>query len=349
VETLASFPLVLAADEWNKLAAWAEQMSAEGLPAERELRMNPEGLGLPPALRRVFEDGRHREATPVAGRIVRYDFHPTRDGWRVSEANSDVPGGFAESSGFTALMAEHYPDLRFAGDPGAAWADALARAGRSVALLSAPGYMEDTQVVSYLAAKLRARGGTPRLVGPRDFSWKFDAVVRFFQAEWLPQLPSDTQWTRFFFEGRTPVANPGTAILLESKRFPVIWNRLQTPLPTWRALVPETRDPQEAPWRTDDGWILKTAFCNTGDTVSARSLVSTERWREVERDVSRRPDTWVAQRRFEPLTVETPIGPLFPCLGVYTVDGRAAGIYGRVSPRPIIDFEAIDIAVLIDD
>lgn len=349
VETLAPFPLVLAGDEWRKLSAWTEQLSAEALEAEHELLEAPDDLGLPRALQRVFEKDRGLSPTPAAGRIVRYDFHPTREGWRVSEANCDVPGGFAESSGVTALMAAHYPQLRPAGDPGASWANALARTGSDVAFLSAPGYMEDTQVVSYLAALLRARGGAPRLVGPRDFSWDFDAVVRFYQAEWLPGLPRQTEWTRFFFEGKTPVANPGTAVLLESKRFPLAWDRLRTPLPTWRSLFPETRDPRQAPWRTEDGWILKTAFCNTGDTVSARDLLPREKWHAVERDVSRRPGDWVAQRRFDPLAVTTPIGPLYPCLGIYTVDGHAAGIYGRVSPRPVIDFEAIDIAVLIDE
>src|SRR5690348_2634057 len=88
VETLAGFPLVLKAGEWKRLAAWAESMSAEGLAAERDLLEAPGELGLPNALRRVFAKGRGHEPTSAAGRIVRYDFHPTRQGWRVSEANS---------------------------------------------------------------------------------------------------------------------------------------------------------------------------------------------------------------------------------------------------------------------
>jgi hypothetical protein len=39
---------------------------------------------------------------------------------------------------------------------------------------------------------------------------------------------------------------------------------------------------------------------------------------------------------------------MYPCLGVFTVDGRAAGIYGRLSPRPVIDYAAVDAAVLTD-
>ena len=49
-----------------------------------------------------------------------------------------------------------------------------------------------------------------------------------------------------------------------------------------------------------------------------------------------------------PIAIDTPHGQMFPCLGVYTIDGRACGIYGRLSPRPVITYEAIDIAVLID-
>lgn len=28
-------------------------------------------------------------------RFLRFDFHPTEEGWRLSEANTDVPGGSA--------------------------------------------------------------------------------------------------------------------------------------------------------------------------------------------------------------------------------------------------------------
>ncbi|MBC8011635.1 MAG: hypothetical protein H7067_16240, partial [Burkholderiales bacterium] len=54
-----------------------------------------------------------------------------------------------------------------------------------------------------------------------------------------------------------------------------------------------------------------------------------------------------AQRRFHATAWHTDEGPRFPCLGVYVVEGRAAGIYGRVSPRPLIDAHAQDVAVLV--
>src|SRR5947207_3391973 len=39
--------------------------------------------------------------------LLGFDFHYTTQGWRISEANSDVPGGFSEASYFTGMMAEH--------------------------------------------------------------------------------------------------------------------------------------------------------------------------------------------------------------------------------------------------
>ena len=36
------------------------------------------------------------------------------------------------------------------------------------------------------------------------------------------------------------------------------------------------------------------------------------------------------------------------CIGVFTVDGKMAGFYGRVSPYPRIDANARDIPILVE-
>jgi hypothetical protein len=293
--------------------------------------------------------------------VFRHDFHWTRAGWRLSEANADVPGGYAESTAFPRLMAAHAPGTYTAGEPLERWAAAVAAAagGLPVALLSAPGYMEDHQVVSALARSLQAAGVVPHLAQPRHLAWQegrahlargsdrvaLGAVARFFQAEWLD--PSAPSCRPLFCGGRTPTSNPGAAIVVESKRFPLLWDELRTPLPTWRALLPETRDPREAPWRSEDGWVLKGALSNNGDAVLLPGSASRRAWRAACWQATLHPASWVAQRRFEAVAVETPVGPRFPCLGVYTVDGRAAGIYGRLGAIPVIDYAASDVAVLL--
>jgi hypothetical protein len=152
-----------------------------------------------------------------------------------------------------------------------------------------------------------------------------------------------------FVGGKTPVANPATAILTENKRFPLVWDKLATQLPTWRKILPETRDPRDAPWAGSDDWILKTAFCNTGDTVCMRELVNPSQWRKAARWARWLPGNWIAQRRFTATPIDSPAGPIFPCVGVYVINGKSAGIYGRYAAKPLIDFSAVDVAVLIED
>ena len=364
--SLAPFPLVMRRCVWNQLGAWAEQLAAEAVEAEREISRRPEllrMLGLPRKLQEVLADD--ARLSPAAGRVIRFDFHLTTEGWRISEANSDVPGGFSEASHFTTMMAEHFPDLQPAGNPGHRWCDTLIGligSGGVVALLSAPGYMEDHQVVSFLATELRRRGCQAHLAKPEQIRWRgghayldtlwhrgpLDALIRFYQAEWISRLPESVGWRLFFRGGKTPVANPALATISESKRFPLVWDRLSADLPTWCALLPETRDPRHANWSRDDSWLVKTAMSNTGDTVSIRDLMNAKQWLQTRLSVSLRPGQWVAQRRFESVPVPTPAGPRHVCVGVYTVNGRTAGAYARLAEKPLIDFAAVDVALLLE-
>ena len=367
VTTLAPFPIVMKRRVWERLAVLAEQLAAEAAAAEEEISHRPElldELGFPQALRRVLAGTASQ--TPSAGRVVRFDFHPTIDGWRISEANSDVPGGFSEASHFSGMIADHFPFMQPPGNPSQVWSDLLATEagpGGVVALLSAPGYMEDHQVIVFLAARLRERGCRAHLAKPEQILWRdgvaylhtawhrgpLNSIVRFYQAEWLSRLPEQTGWKHFFRGGRTRVANPPPAVISESKRFPLVWEKLSTQLATWRALLPETRDPRDAPWSSDDGWLLKTALCNTGDTVSIRELMQPVDWLKTRFQVLLSPENWVAQRRFNSVALTTPFGRRHVCVGIYTVNGRAAGAYVRLSEKPVIDFAAVDVALLLED
>lgn len=367
VATLAPFPLVMKSGVWDDLAAQAEKLAVESAVAELEILHRPEllkVLGLPRALRRVLAES--TPLSPAAGRVMRFDFHNTTEGWRISEANSDVPGGFTEASFFTALMAEHFPDLRTAGSPADMWARALSAAagpGGVVALLSAPGYMEDHQVIAFLSANLREYSCKTFLAKPEQVVWRdgvahldtswyrgsIDVIVRFYQSEWLSRLPQRWGWRNLYRGGKTRVANLGLVVISESKRFPLVWRELSTPLSTWRALLPETRDPRTVRWASDESWLVKTTLCNTGDTVCMRELMPADEWLRTRLAVQLGPGNWVAQKRFESVPVQTPIGPRHVCVGVYTVNGQAVGAYARLSAKPIIDFAAIDVALLLED
>lgn len=368
--TLCPFPLVLTRSQWLHLAAMAERLAQEALAAEREIAARRDliaALGLPRLVVRALHSIEAAGFPCSLGRVIRFDFHLCDEGWRVSEANSDVPGGFIEASGFTQLMAEHYRDCEIAGDPAASYCDAVARgvdAGGLVAMIHATAYTDDRQVMTYLARQLEARGVRAALASPANLSWHrgraslvtpkgrtepLAAIVRFFPGEWLPNLPRSSGWPWLLAGSRTPLSNPATALVTQSKRFPLVWDRLRTPLPTWRALLPPTHSPVEAAWQRDDAWVLKPALGRVGESIAIRGVTPEKAWGHIAREAARRPHEWVAQRRFAARPVATCEGLRYPVLGVFTIDGCAAGIYGRLAARPLIDDKAQEVAVLVQN
>jgi glutathionylspermidine synthase len=365
IATLAPFPLVMDGESWRELATLAEKLAAETELVEAALLQRRDlhaAIGLPWRLRELFADG--ATPTPKAARVMRFDFHWTSDGWRISEVNSDVPGGYTEATSFTRLLAEHFPSMRITGDPTKALVESILgrRHGEGrIALVNAPGHMEDHQVTAYLGARLRERGAPAEVVASSHLRWengiarienrwcstRVSAIVRFYQVEWLARLPRSIAWRPFFVGARTPVTNPGTAALTESKRWPLVWDQLDVQVPTWRRLLPETRALADAPWAHDDGWVIKAAYSNTGDTVSIRDAMSSAAWRRRAWSARLRPRSWVAQRRFDVVPLLEGGERLFPCIGVYAVDGVAAGAYARVSRGLVTDASARDTALLI--
>ena len=70
---------------------------------------------------------------------------------------------------------------------------------------------------------------------------------------------------------------------------------------------------------------------------------------EALRSVESHPERWVLQRRFVPAPIASHLGPVYPCIGVYTINGRASGVYARASVRRVTDYAAMDVALLIDE
>lgn len=366
VSTIADVPLVLDASAWLELVAAAESLAREVAAAEEELRVRPElhgRLGLPRAVVRALRLGLSQIHHNVV-RFVRFDFHLTANGWRISEANTDVPGGLNEASGLPRIIAPFFPGTRPVGDVASAYVDAIlgaAGSGARVALVHATAYTDDRQVLAYLAKTLVARGAQPFLASPAHLRWRdgratllmdsasgsVDAVVRFFPAEWMPDLPRGCGWPSFFADTSTPVSNAATAILTQSKRFPLVWDSLRTRLDAWRALLPETFDPREVHWRGSDDWVLKPALGRVGEDIGIGGITPSKELERIAKSARRRPDYWVAQRRFEATPVNIGRRPRYPSVGVYTVDGRVAGAYGRIAERPLIDARARDAAVLL--
>ncbi len=367
--TLSPRPLVLTGDAWSELVPLAEKLAQEAIAAEAAILQNPpllKKLGLPWGLRRRLSGGEVTSGQARHLRLIRFDFHYTTQGWRISEANTDVPGGFNEASGFTRLMAEHYGAAVIPGDPVEAMAAAISNtAGRPgmAALVHATAFADDRQVMTFLARRLQAAGWNTTLIAPDHLHWEegrawlavdwadgpVDFIFRFFPAEWLPALPRRCGWWHLLGQAETPLCNPALAIISQSKRFPLVWDQLPFRLPTWEALLPKTYDVREVSRRglRPESLVFKPAFGRVGDMIQMHGLTSEKEAVKINRSLRRYPKLWIAQERFEAVPLATASGDIFPCFGVYTLDGRVIGVYGRIARRPLIDHLAQDAAVLI--
>ena len=132
-------------------------------------------------------------------------------------------------------------------------------------------------------------------------------------------------------------------MLTQSKRLPLVWDSLSARMDAWRRWLPETRDPRTVDWSEDDTWIVKPAFGRVGEDVGIRSLRTPKEWAAIAKGAKRHPGEWIAQRRFDAVAVDG----RYPCLGVFTVDSRVAGIYGRMAKRALVDHASEDMAVLV--
>lgn len=118
---------------------------------------------------------------------------------------------------------------------------------------------------------------------------------------------------------------------------------------TWRTLLPECRDPKHERRDSSGEWVLKMAYSNTGDEVHLRELMSPDSWLKLCRFVRRHPQHWILQRRFHTRWIDSHAGPVYPCIGVYVIDGSVSGAYARVSTKPLIDSAAMDAALLVEE
>ncbi len=358
-DVLCPSPLVLRAEAFAELTMLAEKMYSEVMGAERAILGSSRALGL------LGLPGPLCRALRVAGgscttdaRVMRFDFHATDEGWKVSEVNSDVPGGYIETKGFSETMAPHLPGLVAAGDPVRALIEATLPAAR-VAMVHATAYTDDRQVMVYLARHLAAAGRQATLLAPDKVSWKdgcaysdtgesFEHLFRFFPAEWLPNLGWFSGWRDFVRGGQsTSQMNPPSALVTQSKRFPLACELLGLDLPTWDSFVPETRDPRALGDLDDARWVLKPALGRVGENVGLRGVSAAAEWQKICLGARRHPDHWAAQRRFEAVPWQIAGGVRYPCLGVYVINGKASGIYGRAAARPLVDAQSQDVAVLV--
>ena len=118
-------------------------------------------------------------------------------------------------------------------------------------------------------------------------------------------------------------------------------------LDTWRELLPETLEVKEA--KNKEGYIFKPACGRVGENISIKEACVDDEYEKIIADVKKHPSEYLAQKRFNSKPLVSEEGESFHvCLGSYSVDGKHAGFYARISKTLRIDSNAADIPVLIE-
>ena len=363
--TVAKYVALIDQETAEQLEMWAEQLAEETILMEEATLENlslAKELGLPKkiykALKHISNYDRDKNV-----RLMRFDFHPTSTGWALSEVNSDVPGGLAEASVLPEIAGEYFSGYV----PGKNVASILFEAfgaktnkGGMIAFVHATSYSDDRQVMQFLSDYFSERGFNTIFAAPDHLRWvdkqaisilkgregKVDGIIRFFPLEWFATLPQKSGWVGYF-NSETPSCSHPIAMFTQSKRLPLIWDKLGVDIPTWKKLLPETRDPRSIKAK-DDNWIYKPALGRVGEGISIKAALAQKELSKIEKAVRKQPRNWVAQQMFKSQPLITQDGESYHiCVGVFTVDNKCAGFYGRISLYPRIDDKAKDIPILV--
>lgn len=368
INSISDHAILMSPTVAKNLAKWAEELFAETLLCERELLKRPDlwkSLGLPKNIRKALLKTEGR--LPANGiPLMRFDFHPTaNDQWALSEVNRDVPGGFAEASTLPTIASQFFTaQVPFEKNVITLLSEQIVKKveiGKKIAFVLCTSYTDDMQVMKSIAQNLKIKGLPYIFIAPDHIRWQKDgpisiaegqegsigAMVRFFPAEWMPNLPSSSQWQNFFSH-TVPAANHASAVITQSKRLPLIWEKLGLEMPTWKFLLPETKEASVSLKDKNKEWILKPAFGRVGEGISVPNTMTSKEFSHIRWSARLFPRDWLSQRLFiaKELLNSRKVAQ-YLCIGVFVVDGKACGFYGRIADKPRINLYAQDIPVLI--
>ena len=367
--TIAKHALVLTKQEHKELQRLTESLDQETRNAEEFLNQHLEltkPLALPKSVSKEIKKMKNYEPDRHI-RLMRYDFHPIKNGkWAISEVNSDVPGGFAESSLMPQAAMALFPQEQF-------WhkdfGDVLVQAivekvpenGR-IMLVHCTCYSDDRPVMQFLGDKLKSRGyrviygaadhlnfEDQRAISILDGNeGEIDGIIRFTPLEWLTEM-KPKRW-QGYFDTTTVSCNHPVAIFAQTKRFPLVWDVLEQngiSMTMWRELLPDTIEVKDA--KGKEGYIFKPACGRVGEKISIKEACRGNEYKQILSDVQKHPKKFLAQKRFDSQPLVDANGKEYHvCLGSYAVNGAHAGYYARISDLPRIDSHAADIPVLIE-
>lgn len=363
--TVSEYVAVLDKVAVKELTQMAEQLAVETTGMETELLEHldyAKELGLPRSMCRGMKKATNYQKEEHV-RLMRFDFHPTVDGWQISEVNSDVPGGFAESSILPAIASRFFPDTvpseNFSTHLFQGFEQRISPGG-TIGFVHATSYADDRQVMQFMGDYFESKGYKSLYLAPDHVIFSnnqaysmldnqqelLSGIIRFFPLEWMPRLPFSADW-QGYYSTVTPSCNHPVAMLTQPKSLPLIWDKLTTDTSLWRKLLPETKKVYPLNYEESD-YIYKPVFGRVGGDITIREATSEQEFKRISKEARKRKKEWIVQKRFNSQPIQTDDGKEFHlCIGVFVVDGVFSGLYGRISPYARIDEKAKDIPIII--
>ena len=367
--TLAKYVLILSEQENKELIQLTENLDKETRLAEEYLNKDKKlskKLNLPKKVREQIKNMQNYDKKNNI-RLMRYDFHPDIEGnWIVTEVNSDVPGGFAESSLLPDLARKTISkkELTYTsfGERMVEEINKKLHKKGTIMMVHCTCFSDDRQVMQYMGDRLQ-KEGYDIIYGAADHinfnnkkaycildnnNKKIDLIFRFTPIEWLIQM-KPRRWDGYF-NSETVSCNHPIAIYAQSKRFPFTWDELEKngiSMKTWKKLLPETIEVNKL--KNKEGFIYKPVYGRVGEKISIKEACRDDEYNKILKDVKLHPKQYLAQKKFlsKPLKGENN-EEYHICIGSYTIEGKHAGFYARMSKYPRIDSYAADIPVLIE-
>ena len=368
--TIAKHVLIISEKEHQELAQLTEKLTQETISSERFLVKNlrlSKNLKILKKLKKYLSLLKNYNSDNNI-RLMRFDFHPIENGgWAISEVNSDVPGGFAESSILPQIALDLLKDSKLYfksfSEVLVSEITKLIKPGGTIAFIHCTSYSDDRQMMQVLGDKLKllnykiiyAAADHLKFVNRKAFcvldnnEGEIDMIFRFTPLEWMLAIKKQKCW-HGYFNTSTPSCNHPVSIFTQTKRFPLIWDLLENneiDLNTWRALLPETLDVRKSKNKAD--FIYKPTYGRVGEGISIREACKPDEYSKILKHVKRKPNQYIAQKRFAAKALTCERGEKFHvCLGAYSINGKAAGYYARLGSTPRIDSNSADIPVLIE-
>lgn len=367
--TLSNYVLILNRKENEELIKLTENLDKETRLAEEYLNKNPKTakkLALPREIKEQIPNMQNYD-TKQNIRLMRFDFHPSlEDNWVVTEVNSDVPGGFAESSLLPDLARKtiNMPKLVF-NSFGERMVEAinnkLHKKG-TIMMVHCTCFSDDRQVMQYMGDRLK-KEGYKVIYGAADHirfknkkaycildnnNEKIDLIFRFTPLEWLIKM-KPRRWDGYF-NTATLSCNHPISIYAQSKRFPFVWDDLEKAninMKTWEKFLPKTYEVKDLKFK--DGYIYKPVYGRVGEKISIEEACRGDEYERILQDVKKHPSQYLIQEKFKSKPLIDECGePHHICIGSYSIEGKHAGYYARTSKYPRIDSYAADIPVLVE-